>query len=248
MAQVRNYTWSAGSALVAGQEFGKVVSASLDISLDDIRAKAGCAIDPWAIEIVNRTISGTVEFQMYSKEAVSQVLGATEASNGYHWVLNEAVTMDAASGNTLANTTGVLADSVIVRANSGKITYKTVDATPADGEVVASTTGSLAWNASDTYDGESVTVSYAYTTAAGEADKLTLAQTDLPSNVELILVGCGRNESSEAKSYVVLRFPKVKFSNLSTSFNQDDFSTWSASFEAFADSNGTICEISSEVA
>lgn len=246
MAQVRNYTWAAGTVTIGGVEVGKVVSGSFDESFDTIKAKSGCGLDPWANETVGRTISGSFEFNVYSKEVFSQLTGGTEASNGYHWIKDEAVTVNQAAGNTLAHTNGVLVDSVVVyRPVDGK-TFIEGTGTPGVGEFQVTTGGELDWNAAD--NGGAVQVSYAYTTTGAEADKLTLASTDLPGYKTLVIVNCGRNLSSESKSYVVDYFPKVRITGINFAGGQDSFATYTANFEAVADSSGNIWHRSTEVA
>ncbi len=241
--QVRNYGFGGGLVIVEGQEVGKVTSASIALAWNELIAKSGDELDPWAVEIVGRDITGNVEFSVYSKEAVAQIIGGTQSdSEGYHWEADETLTV--AAGSATNAQTAYLSNSTKIKSIDGTKAFTFITSgTPAVGEFKENVPSSGTYTFSS---GEASTVkaSYAYTTAS--ADKLTLSTNTEPGYVTLVLTNQARNMESGSKSFHVYYFPKVRFNSFDIATQTEDYTTYSASFRALADSNGDVLHISGE--
>jgi len=252
--QIRNYTYGAGKVVANGQEIGRVNGATLDIAFNEINAKSAAELDPYAIELVGREITGTIEFKVFSKEAVSQLLGATSSltvTTGYVWTSEAAYTIAANVTGTTLNPINlanpVISGSAIVQTASGNV-YQWVASSPATGQfsylgTPPAITG-FSFAAADAELSTVAKVSFAQSTTDG--DNLQLLTTDTPNYVELFLSTVGRNTTTEAKTYQVIRLPKVMFLGLTLALQNEDFSQYTAKFRAKADTSGKIVEICSE--
>ena len=224
-----------------GMELAKVQNISMSFDEETIEAYAGDSLEPWAIDVVGKKLTGSFQVGAMSPQAFGKIMGTTAEASGIVVVDGEGITL--ATSVTLDNTP-VVADMCTVWVDSEN---KKLFTEVAVGSEVAGTfscdddTGELVFHTDDS--GDTGYASYGYRTQSTDYRAYIDKDTTADYMTLIFTADAGNQPSQTSNDNVTFHLPKVKVHGWTWDIGLKEYSFASFNFTAIPGDTGRSLEI-----